>query len=112
MTIQQLLELTIMRAASDLHLIVGFPPMLRLHGELVPVEGAPILTGPELEALLSTLFSPDQKQIYERMMELDFGFSYQGKARFRVNVYKQQGQIAAALRMIPMTIPPFESLGV
>lgn len=112
MSIQQLLELAIERKASDIHLLIGSPPMLRVWGELVPVTGAPILVEADIQGLMLPILTPVQKQVFEASSELDFGFTFPGKARFRVNVYKQQGTIAAALRHLALTIPTLESLGL
>jgi twitching motility protein PilT len=112
MNILQLLEITISRNASDLHMLVGYYPMIRIHGELVAVEGSQILTPQAMEESMRALMTPEQHQIFMRTLELDFSFEYQGKARFRVNFYKEMGQVAGALRMIPMTIPVLESLGL
>ncbi|MDO8498458.1 MAG: type IV pilus twitching motility protein PilT [bacterium] len=112
MNINQLLELTIARNASDLHLVVGYPPMLRIHGELVPVAGSPVLTQAEVASLVVTVLNPEQKQVYDQNLELDLAISFQGKARFRINIFQQQGYMCAALRLIPVTIPELESLGL
>lgn len=112
MSIQQLLELAIERKASDIHLLIGFPPMLRIWGELVPVTGAPLLVEADIQGLMLPILTPVQKQVLEASSELDFGFTFPNKARFRVNVYKQQGSIAAALRTLTLTIPTLESLGL
>ena len=112
MNIQQLLDLTIQRNASDLHLTVGFPPILRIHGDLIPIPGEVELTPEQLESLQSPLLSDYQKNIYSQNFELDFSFDFGGKARFRVNVYKQRGNPAVSLRLIPFNIPPLEQLGL
>lgn len=112
MNIQQLLELTIGRKASDLHLNVGYPPMLRLHGELIPIAGSQVLTDTDLEALVISLLSPVQKQIFETRLELDFGMTFENKARFRINLFRERGHLAAAFRLIPMDIPELDILGL
>lgn len=112
MNIQQLLELAVERKASDIHLLIGFPPMLRVWGELVPITGAPILVEADIQGLMLPILTPVQKQVFEASSELDFGFTFPNRARFRVNVYKQQGTIAAALRSLPLIIPSLESLGL
>lgn len=112
MNINQLLDLTIQRDASDLHLSVGFPPTLRVHGELISVSGEEPSTPQQIESLVSPLLSVYQKNIYQQNFELDFSFDYQSKARFRVNIYKQRGNTAAALRLIPFKIPDLEELGL
>lgn len=112
MNIQQLLELTVNRNASDLHLTVGYPPTLRIHGELIPVAGDPPLISQDVDNLITPLLSDIQKNIFGQNFELDFSFDYQGKARFRVNLYRQKGSPSAALRLIPFTIPNIETLGL
>lgn len=111
MTIQQLLELTISRNASDLHLSAGFPPILRLHGELVSVYGEDRLTPEQLDSMVATLLTDNQRVIYKENLELDFSFDFESKARFRANVFRQKGNSAVALRLIPFVIPPLEDLG-
>lgn len=112
MNIQQLLDLTVSRNASDLHLSVGFPPTLRIHGELLPVAGEVTITPEQIESLVNPLLSPMQKNIYQQGLELDFSFELPGKARFRVNVYRQKGFPSVALRLIPYQIPALGSLGL
>ncbi len=112
MNIQQLLDLTIQRNASDLHLSVGFEPSLRIHGDLIPVPGEHPSTPEQIESLIARILSPLQRNIYRENLELDFSFEFEGKARFRANVYRQKGYPAAALRLIPYKIPPLESLGL
>ncbi|MBI2040264.1 type IV pilus twitching motility protein PilT [Candidatus Microgenomates bacterium] len=112
MNIQQLLDLTITNNASDLHLSVDFPPSLRINGELLPIPGTEPVSGEQIEVLVDPLLSPDQKKIFLETLELDFSFEFQKKGRFRVNIYKQRGNTAAALRLIPYLIPPVEELGL
>ncbi len=112
MNIQQLLELTINRNASDLHLSVGFPPMIRIHGELIPVPGEPVLTPEQVESMSAPLLSEAQQNIFKQSFELDFSFEFENKARFRVNIYRQKGFSAASLRLIPFRIPEVNELGL
>src|SRR3989344_5614749 len=112
MNIQQLLDLTITNKASDLHLSVNFPPSLRIHGDLIPVPGTEPVTPEQIEILVAPLLSENQRKIFNETLELDFSFEFQGKGRFRVNIYKQKGNTAAALRLIPYRIPPLEELGL
>ncbi len=111
MTIQQLLEIAIQRQASDLHLVVGYPPLLRVNGELFSVPGEIEITPADIDSLISPLLNPDQKKTFEESFELDFSFDFQGKARFRVNIYRQKGSEAASLRLIPYNILRLEDLG-
>ena len=112
MNINQLLDLAVQRKASDIHLVTGYPPVMRLHGDLLPVPGADLLTQNDILGLVSPLLSPNQKRLFEEYFELDFSFGFENKARFRVNLYRQQGQVGADLRLIPLTIPKLDSLGL
>ncbi|MBI2330360.1 type IV pilus twitching motility protein PilT [Candidatus Daviesbacteria bacterium] len=111
MNIQQLLDLTIRQNASDLHLSVGFLPTLRIHGDLIPVPGESIVSPGQMEEIIKVLLSEMQINNYKQSIEVDFSFEFESKARFRVNAYKQKGQPALALRLIPYRIPPLEELG-
>lgn len=112
MNIRQLLELTINREASDLHLLAGFPPTLRINGELFPIQNVPELTSAEVEELILPIISPYQRGILAQNWELDFGFDFEEKARFRVNLYRQKGVLAAALRLIPRKLRTIEEIGL
>lgn len=112
MNIQQLLDLTIQRNASDLHLSVRFPPMLRIHGEIFPVPGESVVTPEQIASLIKPLISQIQENVFKQIMELDFSFEFEGKARFRANLYRQKGYPAIALRLIPYKIPAIEDLGL
>ncbi|MDP3973842.1 MAG: type IV pilus twitching motility protein PilT [Candidatus Daviesbacteria bacterium] len=111
MTIHQFLELTIARDASDLHLIVGFEPQLRIHGELLPVPGTSPLTTEDVQNLLEPLMNLNQKKTYLNNLELDFSYQLENKGRFRINAYFQKGAPAVALRLIPFHIRPLDELG-
>lgn len=112
MTIQQLLNLTITRNASDLHILVGEVPSLRINGELVAIQGAEKTSEPEIEELIFPLLVPHQKSILTQNWELDLGLDFEAKARFRVNLYKQRGGLAAAFRLIPRQIRSVEQTGL
>lgn len=109
---RQLLELAIQRNASDLHLSVGFPPALRIQGEIIPVAGENPSTQEQIESFIDSMLSDTQKQVYRQNFELDFSFDFESKARFRVNIYRQKGYSAIALRLIPFKIPLLEELGL
>ena len=112
MNIRQLLDLTIQRNASDLHLSVGFPPTLRIHGELIPVPGESPSTPEQVDSLINPLISDYQRSIYQQNFELDFSFDFESKARFRANIFRQKGYTAVALRLIPFRIPSVDELGL
>ena len=90
----------------------GYPPTLRVHGELVPVVGTESLTDSEISGLILSILTPVQKSVLENNFELDFAIPFQNKARFRVNVFKEQGHLGVSLRLIPLLIPAMESLGL
>jgi twitching motility protein PilT len=110
--IEPLLDEVIKKKASDLHLQVGLPPMLRVDSVLLPVQGTVPLTEEGVEALVFSLLDDEQKQILLKDKEYDFSFSFGDLGRFRVNAFHERGNIAAALRLIPNDIPSIESLGL
>lgn len=112
MTIQQLLVYVIENKASDLHLVVGSPPLIRVDGDLLPVAGEVVLVPSQVEVLISGVMSAEQKQIYLVNKELDFSFSFGENARFRVNSYFEKGEMAASFRLISVDIPTMEDLGL
>ncbi len=109
--INPLLQLAVAQNASDLHLTAGLPPTLRLHGELVPLK-VPKLYPPDTETLAGQIMDEKQSKIFKEKGELDLAYSRPGLARFRVNVYRQRGSIAIAMRVINTEIPSLESLGL
>lgn len=110
--IEILLDEVVRKKASDLHLQVGLPPMLRVDGALVAVNGADPLDEETLEALLFSILDEDQKQILIKDKEFDFSFAYGDLGRFRVNAFHERGNLAAALRLIPNEILSIEQLGL
>ncbi|MET1032948.1 MAG: type IV pilus twitching motility protein PilT [Candidatus Saccharimonadales bacterium] len=110
--IEILLEEVVKKKASDLHLQVGLPPMLRVDGALVPVSGADILTDEAVELLVFAILDEDQKQILLKDKEFDFSFAFGDLGRFRVNAFHERGNLAAALRRIPNEILTIEQLGL
>lgn len=111
MNIQQLLDLTIQRNASDLHLSVEFPPILRIHGELYPVAGAQVITPEQMESAIQAILSKIQQDIFTQNWELDFSLELPNKGRFRVNLFRQKGHPALSFRLIPNRIPFLSELG-
>lgn len=110
MQIQQLLQLTIDRNASDLHLMAGIPPTLRVDGILVRVPGEAPLSPTEIDALLKNILNAEQTERVTTNKEIDFSLAFSQDARFRVNVYTQKNSVAANLRRIPIKIPTLEEL--
>lgn len=112
MDIKNLLQATVDTKASDLHIIAGIPPILRIDGELHPVLNTEVLTPVSISELLKGILSSDQLSKISVDKEIDFSLPFSEKARFRVNVYTQKASIAAAFRSIPVDIPEINSLGV
>ena len=111
MNIQELLNETNRRGASDLHLVVGMQPTLRIDGFLVPLSDKELLTAEEAESLILAILSPEQKELFLANKELDFSHGTD-QARFRVNVYFQKGSMAAAFRLIPFKIRSIDELNL
>jgi twitching motility protein PilT len=109
--IQQLFKLMVDSSASDLHISSGTSPGLRVHGEIVKVKTAP-LTGEDTKRLIYQILTEDQKNEFEKRLELDFSFGIKGLARFRANVFNSKGAVAAVFRIIPSIIPDFKSLNL
>jgi len=110
--IEVLLDEVIKKKASDLHLQVGLPPMLRVDGSLIPVTGADPLNEEAVEILVFSILDDDQKQILLKDKEFDFSFAYGDLGRFRVNAFHERGNLAAAMRLIPNEILSIEQLGL
>jgi len=109
-TIQQLLETVIKKDASDLHLVVGQPPMYRVDGDLTAIPGEEILSLEAAQTLIFDLLTSEQKELILVNKELDFSFGLGDVARFRVNAYYQKGYLSASLRLIPSNIKTIEDL--
>jgi len=112
MDTKQLLQVVIDAKASDLHLLSGIPPMLRTEGQLMPVTTVGVLTPDVIEELLKQILTSEQIERLTVNKELDFSLAFSDKGRFRVNAYTQKNSLAAAFRLIPLVIPPIESLGL
>lgn len=112
MDVKQLLQLTIDRKSSDLHLVVGTPPILRIDGVLVPIPGESVLTQDAVGVHLKQILKSDQAERLSVNKEIDFSLPFSEKARFRVNVYTQKGTTAASFRTIPIEVPKLDSLGL
>ena len=111
-TMHDLLTLMIERGASDLHITTGTHPQIRLHGKLTPLSQFEMLTPQDTQRLAYSVLNEGQKQKFEEENELDLSFGIQGLARFRCNVYRQRGAVAAAIRVIPVKIRGFDELGL
>jgi twitching motility protein PilT len=112
LNIQDLLHIAVQRRASDLHLTVGLPPQLRIDGVLTPLPSFEPLTDEDTHTLASQMLDSKQLAQFEEAKELDMALSVRGLSRFRVNLYRQRGSVAAAIRVIPFRIPTLEELGL
>jgi len=110
--IERFFQESLKHQASDLHLVVGLPPYLRIDGQLRPLPEEKPLTVKELEAMVFSVCSQEQREAIITNLELDFSFDYQDKARFRINAYHQKGTLAAAFRLIPRGIKTIEELSL
>ncbi len=110
--LNKLLEITLERGASDLHLQVGEPPILRIDSTLYRLEDYQILSADAVVDLVGVMLNDRQKKHLEDQMHLDFSHSYKDNARFRVNVYKAQGVWNAAFRLIPTHIRTLDELNL
>lgn len=110
--INNLLQQTIELKASDLHLIVGSPPTVRIDGELKSLANSGILTAEIISEGLKHVLTSEQFERLSVNKEIDFSLSFSEKGRFRVNAYTQKGSMAVAFRSIPLAIPEIENLGL
>ncbi len=97
------------RRGSDLHLKVGRPPMFRISGEMVPTEFEELHPG-DVEELVTGMLAPHMRERLEQERGIDFSYSFEDKARFRVNAFYQRGHVGAVLRAVPMRIPNIDQL--
>jgi twitching motility protein PilT len=111
--INKLLTLMMQRNASDLHLISGKPPTLRIDSQLLELKDYEVLSGNSIAAMVDVLLDSDEKRKALRSnLELDFSFSFKDNIRFRINAYFQKGFMAAALRLVPNKIKTVEELNL
>ncbi|MCY7395066.1 MAG: type IV pilus twitching motility protein PilT [Nocardioides sp.] len=107
-----LLRHAVTLGASDVHLCVGIPPSVRVHGAIAPATGWSELTAHDTDAVAAHLLDADQRLRFDATREMDLAHSIAGVGRFRVNLYQQRGSVGAAFRIIPSEIRSLESLGL
>ncbi len=110
--LNNLLETTLSEKASDLHISVGHPPVLRIAGGLVPLAKMEKLTREDTEGLAYELMAENQEQRFLKEKQIDFSYNFQDKVRFRVNIFFQRGDVSCALRLIPSEISNIEELSL
>jgi twitching motility protein PilT len=109
--IEDLMEEVVERGGSDLHVSAGLPPYIRVNGKLTPTDRDP-LSAEQCQRLIFSMLNNTQRKNLEQNWELDCSYGVRGLARFRVNVYKDRGTYAAALRALSSKIPTIETLGL
>lgn len=110
-TLHQLLKAAVKQGASDLHIVAGSPPVLRVEGRIVRVK-SPDLTADQARQICYSILTDAQKSRFEATKELDFSFGIKGMARYRGNLFFQRGAVSGVFRRIPMDIPDLELLGM
>jgi twitching motility protein PilT len=111
-SIRELLTKMIREGASDLHIVVGAPPMIRLHGGLEPMAGYSRLTGDQTQEIIYSVMNEEQISEFESTKECDLSFGIEGLSRFRLNIYRDRGSVVGAFRAIPFEILSAEQLGL
>ncbi len=109
MDFAELITTVLSSGASDLHLSVGAPPVMRCNGELVPL-GSTVMTTQDTRELIYGILTQDQRQRLETNLELDFSYQVPGRGRFRVNAYYQRAALGAAFRVVPSSLKTLEEL--
>jgi twitching motility protein PilT len=110
MELVEILKTAVQSGASDIHLVIGKPPMMRLNGEISEIPGFPKLTGDESKRLIYSILYEEQRAKFEETWELDCSFAVSGFSRFRVNVLLQKNGVEAVMRVISSKIPTPEQL--
>lgn len=110
MDIHQLISLAIERKASDIHIVSGTPPTVRIHGELLAVSDSTVLTPEACKQLVLALMNPTQQELFLNNKEIDFSYEHNDGTRLRVNAYHQQNKISAALRILSSQILTIDQL--
>ena len=111
-SIRELLTKMIQEGASDLHIVVGAPPMIRVHGGVEPISGYNRLTADQTQEIVYSVMNEDQVSEFESTKECDMSFGIEGLSRFRLNIYRDRGSVVGAFRAIPFEILTFEQLGL
>ena len=110
--LNKLLSVVLERDASDLHLLVGEPPVIRSDTQLIRLDNYQVLSNDNIADLINVILTPEQKKMFERDMQIDFSYSFKDNIRFRVNAYRQKGVLGVALRVIPNRIKTMDELGL
>lgn len=109
MTVIEILEQAVKAGASDVHITVASPPVMRVNGRLIRMQDQ-VLMPDDTKRVIMGILTPEQQRVFEEKGELDISYSTPGLGRFRVNVYKQRGTYSMALRVVALSIPSMEAL--
>jgi twitching motility protein PilT len=110
--LKQLLLLTIDKGASDLHLSVGHPPVFRINRKLIPLSKEKPLSPEDAESLSCCLMNERQRDRFSKEKEIDFSYDFEGKARFRINIFYQSGFVSVAMRLVSSYIKSIDELNL
>lgn len=111
-TIDEYLLTAMAQKASDLHITVGVPPVIRVNGQLHPIDGLEPLTSEETRDMIMSIITPAQAKELEKSGQVDFSYVIPKKGRFRVNIFKQRRSYSAALRILVQEMPTIDGLGL
>ncbi len=112
MEMLEVMRSVVKKGASDLHLTIGVPPMIRHHGEIIPLMDCRPLNSEDVEKLIFSILTERQKKEFEETLDLDCSYSMPGLCRFRVNVYHRNGGMGCVMRVITSTVPSMADLGL
>jgi twitching motility protein PilT len=110
--INELLKEAYQKKASDLHIKVGSPPILRVFGELLPMREYPRITQEDAVKIAFSVMNPSQRELFKRRQDIDFAYSVPGLGRFRCNCFVQRGTIGMVFRVIPIKVPTIDELNL
>lgn len=110
--LEELLQTALTENASDLHLSVSHPPIVRINGKLIALAKKPAITSHDAREIVMEMMNKQQKEKFLNNYEVDFSYNFRNIARFRVNVYFQRGEISCAMRLIPTKIKTLEELSM
>jgi twitching motility protein PilT len=110
--LNKLLSIVLERDASDLHLQVGEPPIIRVDSALIRLDNYQVLSNDNISDLLDVLLRSTQKELFTKQMHADFSYAYKDNIRFRVNAFRQKGVLGIAMRLIPNRIKTLEELNL
>ena len=112
MDLEAVLKDMVRRGASDLHIRAFRPPLIRIRGELQPLDGAESISSDEVESLAARMMSDRQKERFKEEQSVDLAYSVPGFMRFRVNIFKQRGTTSVVFRSITLEVPHIDDMGL